>query len=250
MSHLLLQDPKFFRRWLRIYQVLARQTRAAGCVRSGVLHSGDYPRKPRVCLIEVRSDFETRFSFCCNRCRKRTTSVCVRFLGRRVYLAMAVVLVSARHAGQTPAARRAATLLDVPVRTLERWRLWWQEQFPLTPLGQGACARFMPPVVSLEVPASLLVRFAGTAAVVAHANAGLRLPLTGTSIMLGKARRSPAEDMHSQTPWGFVSLHSKPRCHRCRLFWETFSTVINDPSQRDRWARLRESLWPRLRTYP
>ena len=32
------------------------------------------------------------FSFCCHRCRKRATSVSVRFFGRRVYLGLAVVL--------------------------------------------------------------------------------------------------------------------------------------------------------------
>ncbi len=40
----------------------------------------------------------------------------VRFLGRRVYLGLAVVLMSARHAGQTPAAGRLSASLSVPVR--------------------------------------------------------------------------------------------------------------------------------------
>ena len=85
----------------------------------------------------------------------------VRFLGRRVYLALMVVLVSARHAGQTPAAGRVCAMLGVPVRTLGRWRHWWREQFPLTPLWQVACARFMPPVQSKQIPGGLLERFAG-----------------------------------------------------------------------------------------
>lgn len=92
MSHFLLQDPRFFELLLRIDQELAQRSHAAGCACGGVLHCGNYPRKPRGCLIEVRFKFETRFSFCCNLCRKRTTSVSVRFLGRRVYLALAVVL--------------------------------------------------------------------------------------------------------------------------------------------------------------
>jgi len=49
----------------------------------------------------------------------------------------------------------------VPVRTLERWRRWWQEQFPLTALWRGACGRFMPPVAIERLPASVLKRFAG-----------------------------------------------------------------------------------------
>ena len=188
MSHFLLQDPRFFQLLLRVDQEFAQQTRVGGCVCGGVLHRGNYPRKPRGCLPEVRSDFESRFSFCCSVCRKRTTSMSVRFLGRRVYLAMVVVLVSARHAGQTPAASRAAVLLDVPVRTLGRWRRWWQEQFPLTPLWRGACARFMPPLVAVEMPPSLLARFTGTPAQSLMRMLVFLSPLTGCVITLGKGR--------------------------------------------------------------
>ncbi len=49
------------------------------------------------------------------------------------------------------------------VRTLQRWRQWWRQQFPLRPLWQANCARFMPPVASDLFPADLLERFAGTA---------------------------------------------------------------------------------------
>jgi hypothetical protein len=76
---------------------------------------------------------------------------------------LAVVLGSARHAGQNPAAARLSGTLDIPVRTLERWRRWWRDDFPLTPLWQAACARFMPPVATKHCPASLLERFAGDA---------------------------------------------------------------------------------------
>ena len=186
MSHFLLQDPRFFLLLLRVDQELAQQTRAGGCVCGGVLHRGNYPRKSRGCLPEVRSDFESRFSFCCSICRKRTTSVSVRFLGRRVYLAMAVVLVSARHAGQTPATKRAAGLLNVPVRTLARWRCWWQEQFPLAPLWRGACARFMPPVMAAQMPTSLLACFTGTPAQSLMRMLVFLSPLTGCVITLGK----------------------------------------------------------------
>ena len=186
MSHFLLQDPRFFQLLLRVDQELALQTRVGGCACGGVLHRGNYPRKPRGCLADVRSDFESRFSFCCSICRKRTTSMSVRFLGRRVYLAMAVVLVSARHAGQTPAASRAASLLDVPVRTLVRWRCWWQEQFPLTVLWRGACARFVPPVVALAMPTSLLARFSGPSAHSLMRMLVFLTPLTGCVITLDK----------------------------------------------------------------
>ena len=163
MCHALLQDPNFFHLLLRIDAELAGEARAAGCTCGGVLHRADYPRKPRACLAEVRTDFESRFSFCCNLCRRRTTSMSVRFLGRRVYLGLMVVLGSARHAGQNPAAARLAMTLAIPVRTLQRWRQWWAEEFPLRPLWQAACARFMPPVTD-RFPTSLLERFVGQGA--------------------------------------------------------------------------------------
>ena len=164
MCHALLQDLNFFRLLLRIDQELALERRGVGCACGGVLHVDDYPRKPRGCPSECRADFSSRFSFCCNRCRTRATPTSVRFLGRRVYLALAVVLVSAARPGSTPAAARAATVLEVPVRTLQRWRQWWQERLPLTLFWQAASARFMPPVPAAAMPAALLARFVGTAA--------------------------------------------------------------------------------------
>lgn len=164
MCHTILQDPKFFRLLLCIDQELAGELKAGGCACGGVLHRADYPRKPRGCHAEVRSQFESRWSFCCNRCRKRSTSMSVRFLGRRVYLAVAVVIASVQRAGSSAPAAQLALALSVPVRTLERWRGWWRAQFPLTALWRGAGGRFMPPVASGDLPASALERFAGTPA--------------------------------------------------------------------------------------
>lgn len=88
----------------------------------------------------------------------------VRFLGRRVYLAVAVVIASVQRAGASATASQLAQTLLVPVRTLERWRGWWRSQFPLTALWRGAAGRFMPPVATGDLPASALERFAGTPA--------------------------------------------------------------------------------------
>jgi hypothetical protein len=164
VCHALLQDSKFFLLLLQIDIDLAAQSRAVGCSCGGVLHCANYPRKPRCCLFDVRADYEWRFSFCCNRCRKRTTSVSVRFLGRRVYLGLAVVLMSAGRVDATSAVAKLGETLNVPARTIQRWRNWWVEQFPLTPLWQATCARFMPPVALSQLPAGLIERFIGTAA--------------------------------------------------------------------------------------
>jgi len=166
VSHILLQDPTFFQLLLQIDIDLAAQTRAGNCPCGGTLHQANYPRKPRGCPIEAREDYASRFSFCCSQCRKRTTAMSVRFLGRRVYLSLVVVLQSARRAGPTAteAAARLCQTLAVPARTLERWRTWWAQCFPATPLWQGHGARFMPPVATTELPDSLMARFSGSAA--------------------------------------------------------------------------------------
>ena len=164
MCHALLQDLNFFRMLLSIDQELAKELKAGGCSCGSVLHCADFPRKPRACPAEVRKDFDSRFSFCCYRCRTRATPMSVRFLGARVYLAVAVVVTSAQRVETSASATRFAQTLSVPVRTLERWRCWWQGQFPLTALWRGDGARFMPPVVTERLPASLLERFEGALA--------------------------------------------------------------------------------------
>lgn len=161
MCHALLQDRSFFRLLLDIDEELADTARAAGCACGGALHRADYPRKPRGCLREFRAAFGTRLSFCCTQCRRRTTPSSVRFLGRRVYLALVVVLVSARRAHPPPP---LLAQLNIPLRTLQRWRQWWGEQFPLTPLWQAHGARLIPPLITATLPASLLDRFTGDAA--------------------------------------------------------------------------------------
>lgn len=164
MCHILLQDPRFFQLLLQIDVDLAAQTRAVKCQCGGTLHKADYPRKPRGCPNEARADYESRFSFCCSQCRKRTTAMSVRFLGRRVYLSLIVVLLSSRRNGPTATRVNLCEMLAVPARTLQRWRTWWTEHFPTTPLWQAHCARFMPPVETAELPASLIARFTGSAA--------------------------------------------------------------------------------------
>ena len=161
MCHALLYDQKFLALLLRIDHDLAARRRADGCQCGGALHRADYPRKPRGCPVDVRDDHSSRLSFCCAVCRRRATSMSVRFLARRVYFALAVVLMSARPAGPTSAAARLGTALGVDRRTLARWRDWWREQFPQTPMWRATCAQFMPPVPEAQLPGELITRFTG-----------------------------------------------------------------------------------------
>ena len=153
-----LQDPAFFRFLLRIDEEFAAETRRAGCPECcGPLHVADFPRKPRGCPAAVVEDYSSRFSFTCGRCEQRATCASVRFLGRRVYVAVVLMLVSPASGASVRGLREQ---LEVPMRTLQRWRRWWREDFLRTLFWQARRSRFMPPVPSAQLPRSLLDRFA------------------------------------------------------------------------------------------
>jgi len=132
VCHALLQTPAFYALLLRIDEDLADLVREKGCCHcAGVLHSADYPRKPRGCPPAARPDCDTRLSLCCADCRRRTTPGSVRFLDRRIYLAIILVLRSNRTQGSF-----LDGLPSIGWATLKRWRQWWRETFPNTPAGR------------------------------------------------------------------------------------------------------------------
>jgi hypothetical protein len=157
----ILQSAEFFAFLLLIDSDLAAEAKIQGCrCCQGPLHQARYPRKPRGAQCVLGAEYRQRFSFCCAHCRRRTTPVSVRFLGRRVYLSIVVTLAAALIAGLS--GRRIATLtesLGVPRLTLHRWRQWWLNDFVQTPLWRGKRALFMPPVEECRLPACLLPCF-------------------------------------------------------------------------------------------
>ena len=161
--------------------------RRAGCVVcGGALHRGNYPRKARgfgpgidaECLAGEPGP-DLRLSFCCERegCRTRHTPASVRFLGRRVYVAIFVVLAMVSQASAR--GPRPASTVDVSPRTLGRWRKWWGQDFPVSGVWRAAQGRFMPPVDASTLPGSLLPRFGETAQEQVLGVLRLLLPLTG-----------------------------------------------------------------------
>jgi hypothetical protein len=63
-------------------------------------------------------------------CRRRRTPESVRFLGRRVYAGLVVVLVTVMVHGLKPRRiRRIREALQVDSRTVKRWRQWWLDSF-------------------------------------------------------------------------------------------------------------------------
>jgi hypothetical protein len=99
-----------------------------------------------------------------------------------------MVLRCSQTSRQNATDSRLSYLLDVSVRTLARWRRWWQEGFPLTPLWQAECGRLMPPVVLSDLPGGLLERFTGSGAESLLRMLVFLHPLTRSLIMHREAR--------------------------------------------------------------
>ena len=153
-----LADQRLFQLVEKIDIDLTEEARSGGCLLcGGALHRSDYERKPR-----GGPQWDIRFSLCCAKegCRRRNTPPSVRFMGRRVYAGLVVVLVSAMTHGLKPErVQRLREVLRIDRRTLERWRQWWLGLFVDSAFWREARARFLPPLCQKTVPLSLCLRF-------------------------------------------------------------------------------------------
>ena len=154
----LLADQELFQLLEKVDTDLTEAVRSKGCVLcGGKLHRSDYDRKPR-----GGPQWDLRFSLCCaaEGCRRRHTPPSVRFMGRRVYAGLVVVLVSAMVHGLKPErVKWLREALAIDRRTLERWRQWWVGTFVKSPFWREVRARFMPPLCLKTMPLSLCVSF-------------------------------------------------------------------------------------------
>lgn len=140
----------------------------AQAVRKGVcpfcqspLPWANFSRKLRGGPADLSKEETCRFSLCCSKvgCRKRLTPASLRFLGRRVYWGAIVVLIPAMEQGATPRRRRRLQeLFEVDARTLRRWRIWWQDRFPRTRVGQECLSSVVTPGSLRESNPRLLLR--------------------------------------------------------------------------------------------
>ena len=165
MSLAVLQDRRFYEFLIEIDRDLAAEATQCGCRYCGAtLHSARYRRKPRGGPTELSPEYAVRFSFCCSAdgCRRRHTPPSVRFLGSKVFVGVAVVLITAMRQGPTPKGRQELSrMFQVSPRTLSRWRTWWREIFPQTDFWRRARSRFLPTVPEDGLPGHLLDRFQG-----------------------------------------------------------------------------------------
>jgi len=157
-----LADQQLFQLLEKVDGDFAAEALQGGCLFcGGKLHRADYDRKPR-----GGPQWDWRHSFCCAKedCRRRRTPQSVRFLGRKVYAGLVVVLVSTMvHGLNADRVRRIQDLLQtdrqISRRTLERWRQWWLDTFVRSSFWKEARARFMPSLCEKTLPNSLCAGF-------------------------------------------------------------------------------------------
>lgn len=159
----LLRDASFFELLHRMDLDLSEAARCCGCRCGGVLHSARYRRKPRGGPPGLAAACSVRESYCCAEegCRRRSTPCSVRFLGRKVFFAVVLLLVPILRDGMTAARfRRLESELPVSRRTVLRWRRFWRDQFPTT-WSWLALRGAVPDLPRASAPGSLLDAFSG-----------------------------------------------------------------------------------------
>jgi hypothetical protein len=147
----------FFRFLSRIDAKFASETCRARCPDcNGPLHVADFPRKPCGCPAAVRKEYSSRLSFTCGWCDARSTPASMGFLGRRVYVAVMLMLMLLSPAAGC-ASRTVGELLEVPARSVGRWRRSWQRDFQRTRFWQSVRERFVPHGLPARFPAERCV---------------------------------------------------------------------------------------------
>lgn len=163
MWHSLLSDASFFEVLRGIDEDTVREVQQGGCQHCrGPLDHADYWRQPRGMPAALEEEgYVRRPSLCCRRegCRRRETPRLLTFLGRCVYVSVAVVVAAAMTQGATPDRVRAVCeATAASPRTVRRWLAWWRASFPLS----RPWLRLRPSLMGIDessLPGAVLERF-------------------------------------------------------------------------------------------
>jgi hypothetical protein len=186
MVHGFEADAKLFAALVEIDAICATRVKEAGCADcGGPLDRADYERKPRGDLGAAAGAYTKRTSFCCRLegCRHRATPPSLRFLGRKVYVAVLVVVASVIGRRIEIVGRGAPRHVEgVPVRTVRRWLAWWSIAFALSAFWMEAKGMFATPVEEAALPGSLLERLGRPNATTLTRLLVFIAPITTTSV--------------------------------------------------------------------
>jgi len=143
-----ISQPRFFSYLLEIDRSIANEAHSKPCQHcGGRLNRADFSRVGYGLPEGSDDDLKKRFSFCCRNdgCRKRFTPESLRFMYRRGYVMIIVLLLSAIVHG--PSARRVARLAEefkVSRQTIYNWLKWWRNDFASSPFWKGRRGRLPP----------------------------------------------------------------------------------------------------------
>lgn len=165
MCQNLCLDTSLYIKLLEIDRELAAEVGRHPCpFCGGPLHQAHYPRKPRGGPGAIDDTHRLRFSFCCGRegCRKRVTPASTRFLGRKVYFAPVILLMTTLLATLSfSAIRPKLSVHGTNRRTLYRWQNWWRNEFAESRVWKQLKGMLSPPPEPTCLPGQLLAHFSG-----------------------------------------------------------------------------------------
>jgi len=131
MYHYLLIDTSFYNSLLALDKLIAEQVKQVNCqFCQANLNQSHYSRKPKGVPAGLDDNYSLRFSYCCARegCRKRFTPPSMRFLSRKVYCSVVIIVIFLL-SPQSDESRidKFNQLLgtELSVETLRRWRRYW-----------------------------------------------------------------------------------------------------------------------------
>lgn len=156
-----LQKVKLFELLYQIDKDLAEQQRQKRCLYCGSpLHYANYTRKPRGGPENLPDEMCIRHSLCCSSegCRRRILPCSLRFWERRVYFGVVMLVVTTLRQGRTEGsgASRLKHLLGVSVKTLKRWRQYFEAVFPFSRRWQTIRGNIAQGLLEGEFPGALV----------------------------------------------------------------------------------------------
>ena len=181
MYHPLLTDARFHNSLFDLDRLITEQVRQEKCPRChGNLNQSHFPRQPRGVPEGTVPDYHIRFSLCCSTdgCRKRFTPPSMRFLSRKVYSSVVILLIFILKP-ETDESRIELInrLLDttLSVETLRRWRHFWTQDIPQTHTWKRLALSY---IQAQNLPASILRLFESSGEYSLIMGLKLILPLT------------------------------------------------------------------------
>ena len=164
MYHALLTNSNFYFSLLMVDKQIAELYQQGGCsFCRGNLNQAHYERNPLGLPPDLPSDYRTRLSYCCSQegCRKRCTPPSLRFLSRKQYSSLVILLVFMLNSlsDESRIERLHHQLgTNVSVETLRRWRQYWLKKVPLSKTFKRSA---LMQSVANKLPMSLLKQFQG-----------------------------------------------------------------------------------------